>query len=351
MTECNENENNTLLCGQYRILAEIGKSAAGIVYKCLDENTGSIVALKQLPPQVASNEEEMQTISENIHSYYRLNHQNIAACHALINDPDNGNYYFVTDYIDGINLLEWVRKNREGSTVPQHTVIPILKQLADALDYAHSQQIVHRDLKPENIMIQADGTVRILDFGLSAQVRDCLARLNVLSDLESRGNGPYVAPEQWREGKLYANSDQYALGILLYELFAGELPYKCTRQTSPAILKELTITEEPEPIDAVTRQVWDVLVRALKKDPASRYPTCKNIAFALEQLIKPPQVELTEDTASVQKKSGSGGLWLLALLFGICGGAAGYFFLGMIGGIVGFIAGFLLGCIIKFFKG
>ena len=230
MTEWNE--NNKLICGQYRILAEIGKSAAGVVYKCLDENSGNIVALKQLPPEVARDEEEMQTIMENIHSYYRLNHQHIAACHDLINDPESGDYYFVTDFVDGINLLEWTRKNREGSTVPQHYVVPIVKQLADALDYAHSQQIVHRDLKPENIMIEANGNVRILDFGLSAQVRDCLVRLNVLSDLESRGNGPYVAPEQWREGKLYANSDQYALAILLYELFAGELPYKCTRKTS-----------------------------------------------------------------------------------------------------------------------
>lgn len=349
MTEWNE--NNILICGQYRILAEIGKSAAGVVYKCLDENSGSIVALKQLPPEVARDEEEMQTITENIHSYYRLNHQNIAACHALINDPENGDYYFVTDFVDGINLLEWVRKNREGSTVPQHYIIPIVKQLADALDYAHSQQIVHRDLKPENIMIEANGTVRILDFGLSAQVRDCLVRLNVLSDLESRGNGPYVAPEQWREGKLYANSDQYALGVLLYELFAGELPYKCTRQTSPAILKELTITEEPEPIDAITRRVWEILAKALKKDPADRYPTCKNIAFALDQLIKPPQPEVAEDTTSVPVKSKSGGFWILALLLGIVGGAAGYYFLGIMGGIAGFVAGFLLGAMIRFFKG
>ncbi|MBR2426360.1 MAG: serine/threonine protein kinase [Lentisphaeria bacterium] len=338
--------NSPVLCGQYRILSRISENITGTIYQCLDETTGDTVALKQLPAILTNHEDEMQLITETVQPLYKLNHQNIASFRQLIKDTENNVCFLITDYVAGCDLTAWMRKKRIDGVLPHHEIVPVIKQIADALDYAHSQQVIHKALKPENIMIEPDGTVRLLNFSISAQIRECIARLQ--PDLgETRSNGPYIAPEQWRDKKACANTDQYALGILVYELLAGELPYKCTRQTSLAIMKELTVTEEPEPIESVTPQVWNIIDRAVKKEPAERFPLCKSFAFALEQAIPVPTTELPGETQTAipQNKKSGGIIW--AALTGIIGAAAGYFIYKTIGGGIGFAAGFIIGLLFR----
>lgn len=335
-------ENDSLLCGQYRIIATLSATIAGTVYLCQDETTGENVVLRHLPSVLFQSEEDIQKIKDAVQPLFTLNHKNIAACRQLQKDPDTGEYFLISDYVNGIDLTEWTKQKKVNGVLPPHEIVPVIKQIADALDYAHSQQVVHRDLKPENIMIEADGTVRLLDFFITAEIRECMALHTPPGYGETKGNPPYVAPEQWRESRIYANSDQYALGILIYELLADELPYKCTRQTSPAIHKELTITEEPEPIDGVSQAVWDVVARMVKKDPADRFPTCKNIAFTLERLLPPPQPELPEPTEIIPPKK-KFNMLIFILLFGICGGIVGWILKNLPGAITGAVSGIVIG--------
>ena len=208
-----------LILGRYKVLAELGQGGMGVVYKCFDETAGIEIALKALPPELSHNTLEMEDIKENFQLVHNLHHPNIASSNTLEKDNSNGNYYLIMECVEGEDLRHWIKRKRKDNMLSLETILPIIRQVASALDYAHEQRIIHRDIKPGNIMIDAEEHVKVLDFGLAAQIHTSMTRVSMAYHGTS-GTAPYMAPEQWRGQAQGAAADQYALAVMTYEMLA-----------------------------------------------------------------------------------------------------------------------------------
>jgi hypothetical protein len=144
-----------LIMNRYKVLAELGQGGMGVVYKCFDETAGVEVALKALPPELSHNTLEMEDIKENFQLVHNLHHPNIASSNNLERDNTNGSYYLIMECCEGEDLRRWIRRKRKEGKLTPEDVLPVIQQVASALDYAHKQKIIHRDIKPGNIMINS----------------------------------------------------------------------------------------------------------------------------------------------------------------------------------------------------
>ena len=211
-----------VILGRYRVTGELGQGGMGVVYKCFDQTGGIDVALKALPPELSHNSAEMALVRENFQIIEQLHHPNIAAVKTLEQDAQTGDYFLIMECVEGMDLWRWLQQ--EGGQASLAETQAVLWHVAEALDYAHSQKIIHRDIKPANVIIRQDGAVKVLDFGLAAQIQTSLARVSQVN-YGTSGTGPYMAPEQWRGQQQDAATDQYALAVLAYG--SGESQQDC----------------------------------------------------------------------------------------------------------------------------
>ena len=270
-------EPGDLIMGRYKVLAELGQGGMGVVYKCFDETVGIEVALKALPPELSYNSLEMEDIKENFQLVHNLHHPNIASSNNMERNPENGNYYLIMECCEGEDLRRWIKRKRRDNPLTLNDVLPVIQQVADALDYAHAQKILHRDIKPGNIMIDSAGNVKVLDFGFVAQIHISIPPVSMAYHGTS-GTAPYMAPEQWRGRTHGAAADQYALAVMAYEMLAGRLPFE---STDPAVLREAVLNDTAEEIANLPAAAQNALKRALSKNPADRFNSCADFAAAL----------------------------------------------------------------------
>ena len=313
---------------RYEVLAELGRGGMGVVYECYDRIAGIKVALKALPPELSHNTDEMDDVRENFQLVSKLVHQNIAISKNLERDERTGDYYLIMERCEGENLRHWIkRKRREGRLLTEE-IIPVIKQVAAALDYAHSKKVMHRDIKPGNIMIDCNGDVKVLDFGLAAQIRTSLSRVSMAYHGTS-GTGPYMSPEQWLGRPQGAAADQYALAVMAYEMLAGYLPFD---SSDIAILKQAILDNQPEKIDGVPPHIQSAIFKALSKSPADRFASCTAFVEAMENKAAPipepvsePEQEQPEKPEPAKPQgSGFSKNWLIAFLVLIIIGGAFY---------------------------
>ena len=293
-----------LIMGRYKVLAELGQGGMGVVYKCFDETAGIEVALKALPPELSHNSLEMDDIKENFQLVSKLVHQNIAISKNLERNHENGNYYLIMECCEGEDLRRWIKRKRRDNPLTLNDVLPVIRQVADALDYAHGEKVMHRDIKPGNIMIDSRGKVKVLDFGLAAQIHTSMTRVSMAYHGTS-GTGPYMAPEQWRGKKQGAASDQYALAVMTYEMLSGDLPFE---SPDPAVLQQAVLTQEADPIEGLPATSWKALQRAMSKEAADRFSSCADFAAALggAKVVKSKKVS--------SGKSGGAWTWIAAVI-------------------------------------
>jgi formylglycine-generating enzyme required for sulfatase activity len=218
----------------------------------------------------------MSGVRENFRTVERLHHPNIAALKTLELDPASGAYYLVMELAEGTDLHSW--RKRQGGKVGLESCLPILRQIAQALDYAHSRKIIHRDIKPANVKLGPDGGVKVLDLGLAAEVQASLSRVSQ-ARYSTSGTGPYMAPEQWRGQRQTGATDQYALAVTTYELLAGYLPFETPDKVA---LRESVLHDLPERPEGMPDAVWAALSRGLAKEREGRYPSCKEFVDALQ---------------------------------------------------------------------
>jgi serine/threonine protein kinase len=270
---------------RYALLEKAGEGGFGSVWKARDTETRLDVAIKVLPPLVAANADELERVRRNFALVSNLTHPNIctlrylhrveqidaAASEQLGIGP--GSYIVVMDYVDGTTLTRY--RLDHGGTLPLDEAIAICRQVAGALDYAHSQKIIHRDIKPGNIMVQPDGVAKILDFGLAAEIRCSMSRVSQ-EVTNISGTRPYMAPEQWRGQKQDARADQYALAVLIYELLAGHCPFE---NPDTGILREAVLHDEPEQVRGLPMDMWHHLAKALSKSRVHRYEKCSELVL------------------------------------------------------------------------
>ena len=264
-----------VLMGRYEILSELGQGGMGVVYRCLDRTGGVEVAVKGLPPEVSHDAAAMEDIRDNFQLVSDLRHPCIAGIRNLESDPATGDFYLVMDLVSGKNLHRWAKAHQDPGS--RNRKLKIITEIASALDYAHERKIMHRDIKPENVMVDLDGHVKVLDFGLASQIRSSMSRVSLVTRSQS-GTPSYKAPEQWRGQPQNAATDQYSLGVLAYELLAGYLPFDSEDMT---ILRMSVLSEPMAEISDMPSSVNAALARALAKNPAERFSSCGEFAKAL----------------------------------------------------------------------
>ncbi|MCR4575689.1 MAG: SUMF1/EgtB/PvdO family nonheme iron enzyme [Lentisphaeria bacterium] len=265
------------ILGRYVVKDELGQGGMGVVYRCFDEVGRTEVAVKCLPSEVSHNPAEMEDVRDNYTLVVKLSHQNIADYMTLEHDTNTGDYYLVMDYVEGDSLRHWMKQMRRGGKLSLEAVLPVLRQIAEALDTAHRQGIIHRDIKPDNVKIRVDGTVKVLDFGLAAQIRSSLS--HVSTEYAARaGTNLYKSPEQWRGRPQGAAADQYALAVTAYEMLSGHVPFD---DDDPNVLKKAVLEENPMPIDGLPAYVNTALQTGLAKEASDRYANCVDFVRAL----------------------------------------------------------------------
>lgn len=273
-------ENPIQQIGRYEIEREIGRGGMAIVYKARDPHLDRVVAIK-LIRRGNFTLDQLETLPERFkreaRALARLNHPNIVQVY------DYGYYedmpYLVMEYIEGVTLKE-VRKPLKVTAAAR-----LLRPIAEALDYVHSQGLLHRDVKPSNIMITQDKKVRLTDFGIAKFLDDSANQQTLTGTGVGIGTPEYTAPEQGLGQAVDARSDQYALSVVFYELITGHKPF--TGDTPIAILTKQAIEPFPDPrqfVPELSESVTRFFECALAKDPANRYETMSDYLRDLDGL-------------------------------------------------------------------
>ena len=270
-----------VVLNRYELLEKLGSGAMGMVFKCRDQVSQAEYALKMVPPELACNTGAMEEVRENFLLVHGLKHPNIASLDFLERD-EFGSYFLIMEYVHGENLLQWIRRKWKTGRPELSEVTAIVKQIAAALDYAHGEGILHRDIKPANVMVDENGKVKVLDFGIASKVRSSMTALSI-KPANMDGTPNYLSPEQFRGKYPSPASDQYALGVLTYQMLSGHLPFDAEEFN---ILRAAVFAEAPEPIGGIPGEVNKCLQRVLEKDPKSRYANCVTFANALTGEIK-----------------------------------------------------------------
>jgi serine/threonine protein kinase/tetratricopeptide (TPR) repeat protein len=294
--------------GPYRILNVIGEGGMGVVWIAERSDLGNRVAIKMLRDAWVSPARRERFAAEQ-RTLARLAHPSIAQLYDAATLPD-GTPYFVMEYVEGVSLTEYCRAH--ACTVAER--LRLFQSVCDAVQFAHRHAIVHRDLKPSNVLVTADGTVKLLDFGISKQ----LENIDDAADQTHTGlrmmTPSYAAPEQIRGEPVGVYTDVYSLGVMLYEVLTGQLPFGPPQQ-SPGALEAMILESEPERPSAVvqrasasgadepgfpTRAGWadlDVLcLTAMHRDPQRRYRTVEALIRDLEHYRKGEPLDARPDT-------------------------------------------------------
>lgn len=263
----------------YTILEKLGEGGMGVVYKAEDLKLKRMVALKFLPESLSSSADELARFQQEAEAISALNHSNIATIYDV--DEADGRKFLALEYISGGTLKSGVKAARaEGRELPIALVADYVTQIAEGLAHAHRQQIVHRDIKSDNVMLTAEGRVKITDFGL-AKLRGASSLTRTGSTL---GTLAYMAPEQMRGEEVDARADLFSLGVVCYELLTGRMPFRGEHE---AAIMYSVLHEPPQPVAQfradVPAYLQNIVLRALEKDPLSRYQSSAELLDDLKR--------------------------------------------------------------------
>ena len=267
-----------IIGGRYEIIAKIGTGGMADVYKAIDQKLNRYVAIKILKQEFREDETFVSKFRSEAQAAAALSHPNVVNVYDV--EEDLGVYFIVMELVEGITLKEYIQK--KGRLTPKE-VISIAVQVCSGIEMAHNLNIVHRDIKPQNIMISKEGKVKVTDFGIAKATSSNTISTNAM------GSVHYTSPEQARGGFSDAKSDIYSLGISMYEMITGTLPFDGDSTVSVA-LKHLQeeIKAPSEVVEGVPYSLERIILKCTQKSPDRRYADVGALMRDLRRSLNEP---------------------------------------------------------------
>ncbi len=281
---------DTLFDGRYRIVRKLGAGGMANVYLAEDQELGRRVAIKILNDRHANDDQFVERFRREAKNAAALSHPNIVSIYDR--GEAEGTYYIAMEYLDGRSLKELIVSR---GPAPVHVAVEYARQILSALRFAHRHGIVHRDIKPHNVLVDAEGRVKVTDFGIARAGTSQMTEAGSIV-----GTAQYLSPEQARGADVDPRSDLYSLGVVLYELLTGEPPFE---GDTPVEIAMKHLSTVPEPPSArrpdIPRELDWVVMRALAKDPDERYQSAEEMDADLDRVSRgAPLAVATEESAT-----------------------------------------------------
>jgi serine/threonine protein kinase len=263
------------LLDHYRIESVAARSGMASIFRGTDLRTGRQVAIKVPHPEMESDPVFFERFHREEEIGKKLDHPGVMK---VMTEDDRSRVYMVMEWVEGRLLRQILNEQKK---LPTERAVRIALGICDALDYIHSHGVVHRDLKPENIMVDAEDHIKLIDFGISANVGS--RRLTFAKLSQTMGTPDYISPEQDKGKRGDARSDIYALGVMLYEMLTGKVPF--TGPNAFVIMNDRLLNNPvpPREIDpSISPQLQEIIYRALERDPTKRYASARELAWDFE---------------------------------------------------------------------
>ena len=271
--------SGSTFAGRYQVIEELGRGGMGRVYKAIDTEINENVAIKLLNPEISADEKTIERFRNELKTARKISHKNVCRMYHLSKDKE-GTQYITMEYVPGEDLKSTVIRVGQLSI---GKAISIAKQVCEGLAEAHHLGVIHRDLKPQNIMVDREGNTRIMDFGIARSLRKKgITEAGVLI-----GTPEYMSPEQVDEKEVDPRSDIYSLGIILYEMVTGRVPFEGDKPLTIALKHKSERPREPKELNPHTPDELNRLIlKCVEKDSRKRYQTAEELLAALTALEK-----------------------------------------------------------------
>ena len=292
--------SGVVFAGRYQIIEELGKGGMGRVYRVLDKKLNEEIALKLIKPEIAKDQKTVERFSNELKIARKIGHKNVARMFDL--NEEKGTHYITMEYVRGEDLKKLIRKMGQLSV---GQAVPIAMQICEGLGEAHRLGIVHRDLKPQNVMVDEEGSARIMDFGIARSVET----KGITGAGVMIGTPEYMSPEQVEGKEVGHRSDIYSLGVILYEMVTGQVPFEGDTPFTIGVKHKSEKPKDPKDINAqIPDDLSQVILKCLEKDKENRYQSAGELQNELTniqkgipttELIKPMKKALTSKEITV----------------------------------------------------
>ena len=269
VTPKKELNTGSTFAGRYQVIEELGKGGMGRVYKVLDNEINEKVALKLLKPEIAGDEKRVQRFRNELRNARKVSHKNVCRMYHFSKAEDT--YYITMEFVEGEELKSFMKRIEK---LPKEKALSIAKQVVAGLAEAHKLGVVHCDLKPQNIMIDKDGNARIMDFGISRSLKaKSITETGIII-----GTPEYMSPEQVEGEEADPRSDIYAMGIILFEMLTGRVPFSGASVLSVIMKQKVEQPPNPRKINpGISENLSRVILRCLEKDKEKRYQNAEQL--------------------------------------------------------------------------